>query len=52
VVLREILAGRNWRNLPMPVALAGLLAANALTHADAAGIEATGPLGQRLGSAS
>lgn len=49
VVLREILAGRNWRNLPMPVALAGLLAANALTHADVAGIAATGPLGQRLG---
>jgi uncharacterized protein involved in response to NO len=49
VVLREILAGRNWRNLPMPVALAGLLAANALTHADAVGIAATGPLGQRLG---
>jgi uncharacterized protein involved in response to NO len=33
----------------MPLALAGLLAANALTHADAAGIAATGPLGQRLG---
>jgi uncharacterized protein involved in response to NO len=51
VVLREILAGRNWRNLPMPVVLGGLLAANALTHADAAGIAATGPLGQRLGIA-
>jgi uncharacterized protein involved in response to NO len=49
VVLREILAGRNWRNLPIPVVLLGLLAANALTHADAAGIAATGPLGQRLG---
>jgi uncharacterized protein involved in response to NO len=49
VVLREILAGRNWRNLPMPVVLLGLLVANALTHADAAGIAATGPLGQRLG---
>ena len=48
VVLREVLAGRNWRNLPMPVALGGLLAANALTHADAAGIAATGPFGQRL----
>lgn len=48
VVLREILAGRNWRNLPVPIALGGLLAANALTHADAAGIAATGPLGQRL----
>jgi uncharacterized protein involved in response to NO len=49
VVLREILAGRNWRNLPMPVVLGGLLVANALTHADAVGLAATGPLGQRLG---
>ena len=49
VVLREIVAGRNWRNLPISVVLGGLLAANALTHADAAGIAATGPLGQRLG---
>jgi uncharacterized protein involved in response to NO len=49
VVLREILAGRNWRNLPIPVVLGGLLAANALTHLDAAGIAATGALGQRLG---
>jgi uncharacterized protein involved in response to NO len=48
-VLREILAGRNWRNLPMPVVLGGLLVANALTHADAVGLAATGPLGQRLG---
>jgi uncharacterized protein involved in response to NO len=51
VVLREILAGRNWRNLPMPVVLGGLLVANALTHADAVGLAATGPLGQRLGIA-
>ena len=49
VVLREILAGRNWRNLPMPVVLSGLLVANALTHADVVGLAATGPLGQRLG---
>ena len=49
VVLREILAGRNWRNLPMPVVLGGLLVANALTHADVVGLAATGPLGQRLG---
>jgi uncharacterized protein involved in response to NO len=48
VVLREILAGRNWRNLPIPVVLLGLLAANALTHAEAAGIAATGALGRRL----
>jgi uncharacterized protein involved in response to NO len=51
VVLREILAGRNWRNLPMPVVLGGLLAANALTHADAIGLAATGALGPRLGIA-
>jgi uncharacterized protein involved in response to NO len=51
VVLREILAGRNWRNLPMPVVLGGLLTANALIHADAVGLAATGPLGQRLGIA-
>ena len=49
MVLREILAGRNWRNLPIPILLAGLLAANALIHLDAAGIAATGALGQRLG---
>jgi uncharacterized protein involved in response to NO len=49
VVLREILAGRNWRNLPMPVVLGGLFVANALTHADAVGLAATGQLGQRLG---
>ena len=51
VVLREILAGRNWRNLPMPVVLGALLVANALSHADAVGLAATGPLGQRLGIA-
>jgi uncharacterized protein involved in response to NO len=49
VVLREILAGRNWRNLPMPVVLGGLLVANGLTHADALGLATTGALGQRLG---
>ncbi len=49
VVLREILTGRNWRNLPMPVMLVGLLTANALTHADGAGLATTGALGQRLG---
>jgi uncharacterized protein involved in response to NO len=50
VVLREILAGRNWRNLPLPIVLGGLLAANALTHAQATGVAATGALGQRLGT--
>ena len=49
VVLREILASRNWRNLPMPAALAGLIAANALTHMEAMGLTQTGSIGQRLG---
>lgn len=51
VVLREILAGRNWRNLPMPLALSLFLAANGLTHLEALGWAASGPLGQRLGIA-
>jgi uncharacterized protein involved in response to NO len=33
-VVREILAGKNWRNLPMPLALAALSVANAMTHID------------------
>jgi len=51
VVLREILAGRNWRNLPMPVAIAALFAANLWMHLEAAGRAATGQLGERLGVA-
>lgn len=51
VTLREILAGRNWRNLPMPAALAVLLLANVLSHLDAVGLAATGAIGQRLGIA-
>lgn len=49
--LREIVAVRNWRNLPITVALAALLAANALTHLEALGLSATGAAGQRLGIA-
>lgn len=48
VVFREILTGRNWRNLPIPIVLTGLLAANALIHADVVGMANTGALGQRL----
>ena len=51
VVLREILAGRNWRNLPIPVALLGLLAANAMMHAGVMELAATGAYGRRLGIA-
>jgi uncharacterized protein involved in response to NO len=33
VALREILAGKNWRNLPLLGALSVLILANALIHA-------------------
>jgi uncharacterized protein involved in response to NO len=45
LIARELVAGRNWRNLPMLVALGLLLAANALMYVQAA-------LGQRLGIAT
>ncbi|MGH8681304.1 MAG: NnrS family protein [Burkholderiales bacterium] len=51
VVLRELVAARNWRNLPITIALAGLLLANVLIHAEAAGYASTGAAGQRLGIA-
>ncbi len=50
--LREIVAGRNWRNLPMPLALVLLIAANLLIHLQAAGIADSGALGERLGIAT
>lgn len=49
VVAREILAGRNWRNLPMLGALALLLVGNLLVHIDALGFADTAQLGNRLG---
>ncbi len=52
VVMREIVSGRNWRNLPMPIALTGVLVANLLTHLEAAGQTSTGLIGQRLGIAT
>jgi uncharacterized protein involved in response to NO len=52
VVAREILAGRNWRNLPMLAALALLLAGNLLVHLDVIGIAPTAQLGNRLGVAT
>lgn len=48
---REIVVGRNWRNLPMVGALMLLGAANALTHLGALGWADTGALGLRLGIA-
>ena len=49
VIAREIVAGRNWRNLPMPGALSLLLLGNLLVHLEALGIADTAGLGNRLG---
>jgi uncharacterized protein involved in response to NO len=51
LVAREIVAARNWRNVPITIVLAVLLLANVLIHAETVGHASTGPLGQRLGIA-
>jgi len=51
-VAREIVAGRNWRNLPMVAALTLLLVGNSLVHLEALGWAETGELGNRLGIAT
>ncbi len=48
-VAREILMGRNWRNLPMLAALSLLLIGNLLVHLDALGLADTAALGNRIG---
>jgi uncharacterized protein involved in response to NO len=52
VVAREIVVGRNWRNLPMVGALALLLVGNFLVHAEALGWWASAAAGNRLGIAT
>ncbi len=52
VVLREILAGSNWRNLPIVGALAVLAASNLVTHLEPLGVAETAGLGLRLGIAT
>src|SRR5438067_2847053 len=52
VVAREILAARNWRNLPMIGALGVLGTANLLMHLEAAGVAVPAALGWRLGLAA
>jgi uncharacterized protein involved in response to NO len=49
VVAREIFAGKNWRNLPMLVALSLLLVGNLLVHLEALGFAASAELGNRIG---
>jgi uncharacterized protein involved in response to NO len=51
VLGREIVAGRNWRNLPMLAVLGLIATANGLTHLEALGWAATAPIGLRLGIA-
>jgi uncharacterized protein involved in response to NO len=50
-VLREIVAGGNWRNLPMAAVIAGLAVCNLLVHLDFVGHSGTASLGLRLGIA-
>jgi uncharacterized protein involved in response to NO len=52
VVAREIVAGRNWRNLPMLGALSLLLLGNLLVHLEVLGVGETADLGNRLGVAT
>jgi uncharacterized protein involved in response to NO len=52
VVAREIVTGRNWRNLPMLVALALLFTGNLLTHLEAMDVAETGSLGAHMGIAT
>ena len=49
VAAREIIAGRNWRNLPIIAPIAVLGAANLLMHLEAEGIVWSAGLGWRLG---
>ncbi len=52
VVAREILAGRNWRNLPMLGALLLLFLGNVFVHLDAVGIASMAEFGNKLGVAT
>jgi uncharacterized protein involved in response to NO len=49
IVAREILAGRNWRNLPILAALSLLLFGNLLVHLEVLGVAETAALGNRIG---
>ena len=52
IVAREIIAGRNWRNLPMVAAVIVLGIANLLMHLEADDIDVPSGLGWRLGLAA
>ena len=52
VIAREIVVGRNWRNLPMVAAVSVLGIANLLMHLEADGFAVPTGLGWRLGLAA
>jgi uncharacterized protein involved in response to NO len=52
VVAREIIAGKNWRNLPMLAALSLLLLGNLLVHLEMLGFSETAQFGNRIGIAA
>jgi uncharacterized protein involved in response to NO len=52
VVAREIIAGKNWRNLPMLVALSVLVIGNLLVHLETLGVSETALTGNRIGIAT
>ena len=52
VVARELIAGRNWRNLPMLAALGLLFTGNLLVHLQQLGVAYTAFAGNRLGLAT
>jgi uncharacterized protein involved in response to NO len=52
VAAREIIAGRNWRNLPMTVPLAVFVIADLLMHLESRNVPVPAGLGWRLGIAA
>ena len=52
VIARELVAGKNWKNLPMLVALSLLFAGSLLVHLQVLGFTQTAGLGNRLGIAT
>lgn len=51
IVARELLHGRNWRNLPILAALGTLVVADVLVHLGVLGLAPTARFGNRLGVA-
>lgn len=52
LIARELIAGRNWKNLPVLVALSLLFTGSLLVHVQVLGMASTAELGNRLGLAT